>query len=191
MSVVKIEKTLIDHETGKVEKSETTTFKKETKEDDFVKMYLQELALLTGLQAKEKDVLNELLKRMGYNNQVVLSTGVKEQICRSLGIMKKPRTDRFTGEMEFINVDSDGNVLPSTNALNVMISRICKLEVIKKVGKGIYEVNPRLFGKGTWDGIRKIRKTITWSKEGRQEETAFHKIVNKRLGNEKDIHTEE
>lgn len=169
---------------GKVERSETISYKKTGKEDDFVKTYINELALLRGIQAKEKDVLNELLKRMGYDNRVVLSMGVKEEICRDLNIMRRHKVDKETGEVDFSNIDDDGNLKPSTNALNVMVTRLCVAEVIKKVGKGIYEVNPHIFGKGPWENVKRIRKTTIWTKGEEKEETAIDRIVNKRSGND-------
>jgi hypothetical protein len=183
MGTVKIEKTLIDAE-GNVEKKEITSYKKETKEDDFVKMYVNELAMLRGIQAKEKDVLNELLRRMGYDNKVALPVGVKEDICNDLNIKRRHKVDQKTGEVDFSNLDEKGDPKPSVNALNVMLTRLCTAEVIKKVGKGVYEVNPKLFGKGTWSGVKTIRQKTIWDKEGKKTITAFDKIVNQRLGNE-------
>lgn len=48
--------------------------------------------------------------------------------------------------------------------LNNALSGLCKLNYIRRVERGMYQINPFLCGKGKWDDIAKQRETWTYSK---------------------------
>jgi hypothetical protein len=145
---------------GKTYFEQTTIAQKKGSEPSFVKMYLEFAAHLRFLNARERDVLSELLLRMEYDNRVFLPGGVREEICRSLDLYKRHKVDKWSGEVEEM-FDSSGNRIPSVSALNVFLRALVKHKVIEKIGSSVYFVNPELFGKGSWKDISEIRLKST------------------------------
>jgi hypothetical protein len=140
-------------------------------EEDFVKMYLMDLAQLKSLTPREFSVLNELLPRMGYDNQVGLSAGVKKEICRCLGMYQY----EGRGRNQTIRVGGDGEIMFSMNGLTMEIRGLCDKQILFKKAMGLYIVNPYLFGKGRWQDIATIRMTVNYTPQGREEETKVQK----------------
>lgn len=56
------------------------------------------------------------------------------------------------------------NVSISEGALNNMMTGFVKRDIIRRIGKGVYQLNPFMFAKGNWSAIRKIQ--MEWSDEG-------------------------
>jgi hypothetical protein len=157
---------------GRTQTEQVTIFKKVSSEPDFVKMYLQHAAYLRHLRGRERDVLGELLIRMDYNNNVSLPAGVREDICRSLGMYKKDSGGNCGIWAKA--TDDNGNKLLSVSSLNVSLAGLCKKNVIARSGRGVYTVNPELFGKGRWQDIQQIRSVT---------KIQFGSVEQKRLGN--------
>ncbi len=143
-------------------------------EADFVKMYLEDIAALKKLTPREFSVLNELLPRMGYDNMVGLSAGVKKKICEKLEMYQYDGR----GRSQVIRVSDGGELLYSVNGLNMEIKGLCEKQLLFKQSTGLYLVNPYLFGKGRWQDIAAIRLMVKYTPKGRVEESG----VQKRLG---------
>ncbi len=106
------------------------------KEPSFVKLYLKDLTHLRELPAWVSGVLYELLKKMDYNNEIILNSTVKSRIANDLDVVSK-------------TID---------NALGKLVQK----NILLRQDKGIYLANPYLFGKGLWEDIEEIRMKVTY-----------------------------
>lgn len=120
-------------------------FKKETKvpiEPNYVKLYLDDLGKIMDLQKSQRNLLDILLSKMEKDTlRIVLSTGLKREICKELKT--------------------------SIPTLNNNLSFLMKMNVIDRLDIGLYRGNPFLFGKGSWDNIYEIRLEIEYNRKGR------------------------
>jgi hypothetical protein len=103
-----------------------------SKEPDFIKVYLDNILLINNLPSGIQKTLNVLLKRMAYDNVVVLNAYIKKEMAK---------------ELDFKTVQS----------LNNNINKLVKEGIMFRKGTGTYEMNPFLFGRGSWENIKKIR----------------------------------
>lgn len=118
------------------------------KEPDYVKLYLQDIALLNDIPKFVGGVLHELLKRIEWgSNEIILNSSVKKRIASDLQIATK-------------SVD------------NALVSFV-KKNILYRVEKGIYKANPYLFGRGTWEDIKRIRLSIIYDETGKHIEANF------------------
>ncbi|MGG3542853.1 replication/maintenance protein RepL [Priestia megaterium] len=117
-----------------------------SKEPDYVKIYLDNILQINNLSSGIQKTLNVLLKRMAYDNIVVLNAYIKNQMAEELG---------------FNTVQS----------LNNNINKLVKEGIMIRKGTGTYEMNPFLFGRGSWDNIKKIRFQVIFE-EGKISQKA-------------------
>lgn len=117
-----------------------------SKEPDYVKIYLDNILQINNLSSGIQKTLNVLLKRMAYDNIVVLNAYIKKQMAEELG---------------FNTVQS----------LNNNINKLVKEGIMNRKGTGTYEMNPFLFGRGSWDNIKKIRFQVIFE-EGKISQKA-------------------
>ena len=133
------ENTTVDAQTGEVLKRETTV--QFSKEPGFVKLYFDCLGVYIkndGLSASLNDMLLEVLHRASYaqDGQIVhLGAYDKEQICKATH--------------------------KSMRRLEQAITTWVKNRVLIRVARGIYQVNPFIFGRGDWRDIANLRATLT------------------------------
>ncbi len=128
------EHTEIDQNTGEIKKYESTTVSVADTEPPYVKLYIEDISKLYDLPASGKDLIYALIRIMDYRGYISLNKAYKDIICKEIGIQDK--TFRNT------------------------ISKLIKKEVLKLIGKGLYEMNPNLFAKGTWQEIQKRRNNF-------------------------------
>lgn len=128
-----------ESETGQVtsiEKSETFTLL-HPQEPNYVKLYLDTIATFKGLSRGISPFLMEILKHMTYANdargpQTITLTGFqREQIARNLGI--------------------------SDSAISKNLQKLVEADILTKLRRSVYGVNPEIFGKGDWADISKLR----------------------------------
>jgi hypothetical protein len=117
-----------------------------SKEPDYVKVYLDNILLINNLPSGIQKTLNVLLKRMAYDNIVVLNAYIKKQMAQELG---------------FSTVQS----------LNNNINKLVKEGIMNRKGTGTYEMNPFLFGRGSWENIKQIRFEVVFE-EGKISQKA-------------------
>lgn len=134
-----------DKETGQVIEHTETKVKDIHVEPNYVKVYVDTVIALLGKQeiSKEADVLLILAKNMTYMNsdipnKVNIDAVLKKYIIEHISI--------------------------SEGSLNNMITRFVKRDVLRRIGKGVYQLNPFMFAKGNWSAIRRIQ--MDWSEEG-------------------------
>lgn len=123
---------LVKDDMGVVHSTEEAS-QKVPKEPNFIKLYLQDISVLKGLQSGYKDILYMLLCLMKYDNYIFsISKYDKEQIIKNLGLNSVQQVDNAIQKLKKAGiilavVDKDG-----------------------KVQRGTFEFNPYLFGKGNW-----------------------------------------
>jgi hypothetical protein len=165
--------------TGNLLSTKTTMYIKGKPESDFVKMYLDDLSLLKGLTPTESNVLYELLKRMDYDNMISLSTGSKKEICHALKMYNK--AGRGKGFAVLVD-DKTNEPTPSINSLNGILNKLSEKEIFHRKDKGLFQVNPYLFGKGRWADIEEIRVTYSYTPEGKKQESAIKRASDRIRG---------
>lgn len=110
------------------------------KEPPYVKIYLEDIGRLNGLDPSEQKLINELVFNMGYNNVVPSYKPVKETIAKNIGV--------------------------SLSTVNRCIQTLYKKGVLIRKARGFYIMDPNLFGRGSWKDIKKIRMTIDYDVDG-------------------------
>lgn len=154
----------IDHETGEVKTTMKLTSVKHEQEPSFIKLYLNDLCKLNDIPKSGNDTLNELLQLTDYRNEIVLNSAIKERLCKALGI-KKPSLDNN-------------------------ISKLTAQGILNRVARGIYMLNPHIFGKGKWQDIKKLRIEWEYSSKGREAikvETDTHEQTTMNFDDDKDV----
>jgi len=131
--------TTVDLSTGEVIKNhESKTTSKEV-EPNFVKLYLDDIGRLHGLPPYVSKLLHALAKSMGYKNVVPMYKPIKEMICKDIGI-----------------------AMESLNKAVVILSKEGILIPVG-TGRGLYMMDPNLFGRGKWEDIKSLRLSIDYS----------------------------
>jgi hypothetical protein len=137
---------VIDAKTGEVLDQQMTSVRYE-QEPDFVKLYYEDIGLIYRLSSMGNKTLFSLIRKMNYDNEIVLASTMKEDMSKALK-MKKNTFEHGIGEL--VNKG-----------------------ILLKKGNNFYVVNPHLFGRGSWTKIREIRMVIKYTKEGRLVESVF------------------
>jgi hypothetical protein len=134
-------KETIDHETGEVKTTMKLTSIKHENEPNYIKLYIKDLCKLKDIPKSGNDTLNELLLLTDYQNRIILNSFVKNELCKKLKI-------------KMASLDNN-------------ISKLTKNEVLQRLGRGTFTLNPNLFGKGKWQDIKKLRIEWEYSATGR------------------------
>ena len=127
-------KQVVDVETGELHTTETTNVVRLEREPPYVKMYLDDLSKLIGLQSGATMVLHELVSKIDYDGIVTITKGTRERIAKKLNMKESSVRNR--------------------------ISDLTKENVLRRTGYCEYEMNPHLFAKGEWNDIRKRRSNF-------------------------------
>lgn len=131
------EHSIIDHKTGEVKREIESISYPFTSEEGYIKLYLKHACYLQGLQHSEHSILYELFQFMNYHNEVPLLKKYKKDILRDTGL--------------------------SMNTLNQALTQMVAKKILFRIQRGLYKVNPYLFGKGSWKNIKKLRMTIDYN----------------------------
>lgn len=124
-----------------------------SKEPNYIKLYLDDIEKLFELPSNSSKLLLELLKKINYDGQIVLNATIKKAICEKLNYV--------------------------IGTVDNYISDLCKKEIFKRVGTGVYIANPHIFGKGDWMTIVKQREAwikIEYKAGKRVISTSFEEI---------------
>lgn len=139
------ERMVFNKETGELIEHTEDKYKVVSIEPNYVKLYIDTMScFLTGEEVgMETNLLLEMAKRMTYANdaapnQVAMVGSIKEGIAKQLDT--------------------------SISSIDVILNRLVKKDLVRRVGRGVYELNPIIFAKGPWSSIRKIQ--MEWSEEG-------------------------
>lgn len=116
-------------------------------EPAYVKLYLRDLMYVADMPKHYTQVVLSLLKRVSYASDedgmcVTLVPRTKRAICAELGWEK-------------------------TSSLDNALQKLLKGKIIFRVDRGVFRLNPYLFGKGDWKDIGQIRMEVTYSIHGK------------------------
>lgn len=127
-------------ETGEIIATKATRVSAFEKEPPYVKVYLEDIGRLNGLSPTEQKLVNELVFNMGYNNVVPSYKPVKQAIANKLGV--------------------------SLEGVNKSIQSLYRKGVLIRKARGFYIMDPSIFGRGSWNDVKKIRMTIDYNEDG-------------------------
>lgn len=134
---VKVTKhSVVDYETGEIRQEIQSISYPFTSEEGYIKLYLKHACYLQGLQHSEHSILYELFRYMNYENEIPLLKAYKVKILTNTGL--------------------------SMNTLNQALSQMVEKKILFRIQRGLYKVNPYLFGKGSWKNIKALRMTIDY-----------------------------
>lgn len=120
-------------ENGNITSSSEVAFSKLPVEPNFIKLYLQDVVVLKGLQQSAHSLLHELLKLVKYEEYIFsLSSYDKEQIASKLGFKDPQQVANGIGKLKKAGI----------------IFAVRKED--GKIARGTFEINSFLFGKGGW-----------------------------------------
>ena len=123
---------------GTSEERKTISSKIES-EPSFIKLYLDDITYLCDIPKSASDVIFELLKLVDYEQNLYIHKDQKTAICNRLNLKE--------------------------NAVNKAISALNNAQIILRVSRGHYILNPFFFGKGSWKDIRQIRLELLYNPE--------------------------
>lgn len=133
--------TTINHESGEIIEETLVTTSNFEKEPDFVKLYLDDIMRLSSIPKSGNNLLMALLRRMTYENEIVIVKSIRNDICLNLGIADVT----FRKAMDMF----------------------CSNGILTKKTSNIYIANPDLFGRGAWQDIKSIRLLVEYNSKGR------------------------
>lgn len=112
-------------------------------EPAYIKMYLQDIMYLNDIPKKYAALTACLLRRMSYASEeegmcVVLVPMTKKAICQELGWQR-------------------------VTSLNNALQKLIDGKIIYRVARGVFKMNPYLFGKGEWQDVSRLRMEINYS----------------------------
>jgi hypothetical protein len=131
-----------DVETGEISKETKTQVGMFEAEPPYVKLYISDIIKLNGLPSYANDVLLHLVKNMGYNNIVPMYKPIKMMICNELGI--------------------------KLSTMNKAIQELHDKNILIRSHRGLYILDPLIFGRGSWKDIKDIRMTIEYNSDGKR-----------------------
>ena len=134
------EVTELVNETGEITKTVTQEVSMFEKEPPYVKLYLQDIGRLNGLNNSEQKLVNELVFNMGFNNIVPSYKPVKEMIADKLGM--------------------------KYNTLDKSIKELHRKGILIRKARGLYIMDPNIFGRGSWRDVKRIRMVIDYNEDG-------------------------
>lgn len=109
-------------------------------EPGFIKLYLQDILYLMGVSSQYYKVLLCLLRETRYASE-------EDGLCIALISYTKKR---ILKELGWRNMQSLDNA----------IHKLKEYKIIFPIDRGLFRLNPYLFGKGKWQDISKIRTII-------------------------------
>lgn len=142
-----VQRETIDAETGQVVRDERERILHLPQEPEYIKLYLKDLAHILNIPAGPQGVLIALIRKMDWEGIISVTAASRERIAASLGI--------------------------KVHTVANYITVLCQSEILRRLGRGEYEVNPHFLAKGDWSEIQKRRAafqlTVTYNADGTKE----------------------
>ncbi|KKH66264.1 replication/maintenance protein RepL [Methanosarcina mazei] len=159
--IVESHETIQVDENGEIRQTRRNVTKRYEGEPDYIKVYLDTILYLKDLEKSYNPILLALLKRMTYAHNensrggqiIALNSYLKKCIAEECGV--------------------------SLTRVNHAITDFVKGEVLYRIGRGTYQVNPYLFGKGDWQDIKEIRMQVTFNSSGKTIRSRIEKETMK------------
>ena len=135
----------VDNETGEITNSLNSKVIRHPAEPPYIKLYINDLCLLTSVQNSLKDLLFLLLRKLDYDGFITLSTRYRKDICEKLEIKNQTLRNR--------------------------LSQLVQKGLLIHEGVNEYIANPFYFARGDWKKIVEQREAfqmkITYTEQGR------------------------
>jgi Firmicute plasmid replication protein (RepL) len=130
----------IDVSTGEMLSNQSVKTGSKEVEPNFVKLYLDDIGRLHDLPPYASKLMQALVKTAGYNNIVPMYRPVKELICKDINM--------------------------KMNTLNKAVQMLAQAGVLISMGqgRGLYMLDPNLFGKGRWEDIKRLRLCVDYDR---------------------------
>lgn len=115
-------------------------------EPEYIKLYIRDLGGLCGLTAGETKILLQIAGMTNHHGVIALPAGIKSIIANNVGYKQA--------------------------VINNALTKFCNpnINVMKRTGVGVYELNPDYFARGKWHEIKERRKAFyaktTYSPDG-------------------------
>lgn len=143
--IVQIEtRTFVNNETGVVTQEENSQILRLPQEPPFIKLYLADISKIYDLPQGPHSLMYYLVRKMNWDGEISLTAHGRQTIANAINV----------------------KVHSLNNYLTVLIDK----GVIRRIGRGEYEMNPNLFAKGDWKDILRRRAefemTVTYTKDG-------------------------
>lgn len=151
-----ITETQVDHTTGEITVTNDTTTAIMDREPDHVKLYLQDLVRVKDLPKGYGNMLLIFMKHMGYNNVFAAYAPLKRHIAKTYGL--------------------------SINYINKSIDFMAKENILIRVERGLYIVDPSLVGRGKWEDIKGLRMIIEYDPDSGKKAIRTERIDQLKLG---------
>lgn len=138
---------IVDYETGEVKTSSTSIVKQVSSRDDFVKLFVNNLDIFLKLDVYETRLLTQAFKNLTYKNTFMIDSNFINYIVTVSKAMGK--TSFYKSKKNLIKkkilipIDSDD----LKNEFEVY-------------GNDWYFINPDITGKGSFNDLRKLKRTI-------------------------------
>jgi len=147
--VVQITERTVVRDDGQILEDERSRVINLPSEPPFVKMYLEDISRLFDVPAGPRVVLYQLVRKMDYEGFISLTPAARKRIAESCDL--------------------------SVGAFNNYLTDLCKVSILRNIGRGEYEVNPHIFAKGEWKDISKRRQSfqlsVIYDKNGKRTVT--------------------
>lgn len=141
-----------DSVTGEIVETIRDREEKAPKTPDFGMIFTQDLGYLKHIQAGDSKLLFGLFSIVDRNNEITLNKARKKMIGEKIGISVK-------------TIDS---------ALN----RLKKNEILIHIDRGVYKLNPYIFGKGQWKNIHEFRMELVYNFDTEVKTEIYHTIYH-------------
>ena len=137
MSTFERVETVVDVLTGEImsERKNVIAFNPMPAEPAYVKLYIEDLGKLLDLQSGHRDILLHVAANVAYDGLVSMTAMRKNRIAAALKC--------------------------SIRSIDNAITEFVRREILLRVGRAEYELNPHLFAKGSWKEIRERRLQFT------------------------------
>jgi hypothetical protein len=149
----------VNHVTGEVLMESHTQIKRLPIEPPFIKLYLDEIIKISNLPKGNSAVLYQFIRLVDYDGEVNLSPHLKNKMVRIIG-------------------------MKNAKSLDNAISSLIKGNIMKRIGRGSFVLNPNLFAKGSWNNVHHLRDkyinlNIRFFPNGKKEIVSTIEKINK------------
>ena len=142
---------VVDGQTGVVNEQERMKVVRLPQEPPYVKMYIDDLTSVLKLPIGIRGMLYALVERIDYDGIITLGSTSKKKMAERLKL--------------------------TVGTFDNYLTKLVKTGVLKRIGRGEFEVNPNLFARGDWADIRRrrdnfdksFRMTVTYSPNGNRK----------------------
>lgn len=135
---------------GEIKTIENTKTIKIKQEEDYIKLYIKHINYLNDLPLGLESLIYQILKYVTFGNQIIINSSIKRKIAENL-------------DKKF-------------NTVNQYITKLVNLEILIREDRGVYYLNPLLYGKGKWEDILKLREKLEINIEYKEDSyTITHK----------------